>query len=166
VANPAVNAAVNSLAGAGPTLNLGAALAQVVFDGGRLRAQRDEAAGHEQELLAGYRASVLAALVDVENALAAIARLDDARTDQQQLLEQSERAYEGARLRYQKGYTDFLAVLEAQRALFAARDQYAQYRLARLQARVSLCKALGGGWQVSDIDARSALSANRAGDRP
>lgn len=166
VANPAVNAAVNSLAGAGPTLNLGAALAQVVFDGGRLRAQRDEAAGHEQELLAGYRASVLAALVDVENALAAIARLDAARTDQQQLLEQSERAYEGARMRYQKGYGDFLGVLEAQRAVFAARDQYAQYRLARLQARVSLCKALGGGWQVGDIDARSALSAASPGVRP
>lgn len=166
VANPAVNAAVNTLAGVGPTLNLGASLAQVVFDGGRLRAQRDEAAGHEQELLAGYRASVLAALVDVENSLAAIARLDAAQNDQQQLLEQSERAYEGARLRYQKGYGDFLSVLEAQRAVFAARDQFDQYRLARLQARVSLCKALGGGWQGGDIDSRSALTVTSSGKSP
>ena|SRR5579863_1968335 len=166
VANPAVNAAVNALAGAGPTLNLGAALAQVVFDGGRLRAQRDEAAGHEHELLVGYRSSVLAALVDVENALSAIARLDAAQADQQQLLAQSERAYEGARLRYEKGYGDFLSVLEAQRAVFTARDQFAQYRLARLQARVSLCKTLGGGWQVSDIDARSALTATEPGQQP
>ena len=45
---------------------------------------------------------------------------------------------------------DFLAVLEAQRTLYAARDQYGQYKLSRLQAIVSLCKALGGGWQLQE----------------
>jgi NodT family efflux transporter outer membrane factor (OMF) lipoprotein len=151
VANPAVNAAVNALAGVGPSLNLGAALVQAVFGGGRLRAQRDEARGREEELLAGYRASILAALMDTENALAARARLDAAREPQQQLLLQSELALAGARSRYDKGYTDFLGVLEAQRAVFAARDQLEQYRLARLRAIVSLCKALGGGWQAEPL---------------
>jgi outer membrane protein TolC len=32
--------------------------------------------------------------------------------------------------------------------VFAMRDQFTQYQLARLQALVSLCKALGGGWQA------------------
>ena len=41
-------------------------------------------------------------------------------------------------------------MLEAQRTLYAARDQYSQYKLARLQAVVSLCKALGGGWQLQE----------------
>ncbi len=49
-------------------------------------------------------------------------------------------------LRYRAGAGDFLLVLEAQRALFAARDQFVQYKLGRLQALVSLAKALGGGW--------------------
>ena len=40
------------------------------------------------------------------------------------------------------------------RALAAARDQFAQYRLARLQALVALCKALGGGWKASATTTR------------
>jgi len=51
-------------------------------------------------------------------------------------------------LRYQSGSGDFLTLLEAQRTLYAARDQFTQYKLARLQALVALCKALGGGWNV------------------
>lgn len=160
--NPAVNAAVNSLSGTGPGVTLGAALVQAIFDAGKRRAQREQARAHELELLANYRASILAALVDVENALAALARLENARSDQEGALEQSERAYEGARLRYERGYGDFLAVLEAQRSLYPARDQLAQYRLARLQAVVALCKALGGGWEPgSDTPAPHA-----AADRP
>ena len=43
VQNPALNAAVISLSGAGPTLNLGASLTQTIFDHGRLQALRAEA---------------------------------------------------------------------------------------------------------------------------
>jgi outer membrane protein, multidrug efflux system len=147
--NPALNAAVISLSGVGPTLNLGASLAQPIFDGGRLRAVRAEALAREQELVTNYRAAILAALVDVENSLSAIHHLDAARDAQSSQLNESERAFEGARARYEEGYGDFLAMLEAQRTLYVARDQWSQYRLARLQALVSLCKALGGGWQES-----------------
>lgn len=157
IANPAVNAAVNALSGTGPSLTVGASLVQSVFDAGRLRAARREAAAHERELLLVYRATILAALTDVETSLAAIARLESADAAQQALIRQAERALEGARLRYEKRAGDFLAVLEAQRTLYAARDEFAQYRLARLQAAVSLCKALGGGWTIRDIDPDARL---------
>jgi outer membrane protein, multidrug efflux system len=85
-------------------------------------------------------------LGDVENALAALQHLNEARDYQLENLAQSERALEGARLRYQAGSVDFLILLEAQRTLYSARDQFIQYKLARLQAAVALCKALGGGW--------------------
>jgi outer membrane protein TolC len=146
--NPALNAAVISLSGAGPTLNLGAAIMQPIFNGGRLRAARSEAEAKEEELVAAYSAAILSALVDVENALAALRHLDDARPLQEENLAQSARAFEGASIRYKAGAHDFLALLEAQRTLYAAREQYSQYKLARLQALVALCKALGGGWQV------------------
>jgi multidrug efflux system outer membrane protein len=145
--DPALNAAVNSLAGAGPTINLGAAVLQPIFNAGRLRAARAEAQARQQELATHYRATILAALVDVENALSGIQHLDAARPFQDESLAQSEQAFEGARLRYQAGSGDYLTVLEAQRTLYGARDQYSAYRLARLQAIVSLCKVLGGGWQ-------------------
>jgi NodT family efflux transporter outer membrane factor (OMF) lipoprotein len=149
IQNPAVNAAITALPGVGPGLNLGAGLVQTIFDGGRLRAARDEVRAKDEELVLRYRAAILGSLVDVENALGALGTLDDARDFQNENVTQSEHAYEGAKLRYREGAGDFLAVLEAQRTLYAARDQYAQYRLARLQATVSLCKALGGGWQLS-----------------
>ncbi|HEY6457462.1 MAG TPA: efflux transporter outer membrane subunit [Steroidobacteraceae bacterium] len=148
--NPAVNAAVIALAGTGPGLNLGAGLAQSIFDHGRLRAVRDESGAKDAELLASYRKAILSALVDVENALAAIHNLDAAREFQTESLAQSQQAFDGAQLRYRQGAGDFLAVLDAQRTLYAARDQYSQYRLARLQARVALYKALGGGWEPQE----------------
>jgi multidrug efflux system outer membrane protein len=148
VQNPALNAAVISLSGAGPTLNLGASITQPIFDRGRLRAVRAEAQAKEEELVAAYSAAILSALVDVENALSALRHLEDARAPQEQSVAESERAFEGASLRYKEGSGDFLTVLEAQRTLYTARDQYGQYRLARFQAVVALCKALGGGWQT------------------
>jgi multidrug efflux system outer membrane protein len=148
IQNPAMNAAVISLAGTGPGLSLGAGLTQSIFDHGRLRAVRDESRAKDDELLASYRKAILSALVDVENALAAIHNLDAAREFQAESLAQSQQAFDGAQLRYRQGAGDFLAVLEAQRTLYAVRDQYTQYKLARLQALVGLCKALGGGWKL------------------
>ena len=148
VQNPALNAAVIQLTGVGATLNLGASLTQPIFDGGRLRAARAEAQAREEELAQSYRAAIVAALVDVENALSAIHHLDAARDLEMETVTQSERAFEGARLRYQAGYGDFLTMLEAQKTVYSARDSFSRYKLARLQALVSLCKALGGGWQT------------------
>ncbi len=148
VQNPALNAAVISLSGVGPTLNLGASLTQTIFDHGRLQAMRAEAQAKDDELVAAYKAAILAALGDVENALSSVARLQDARALQKENMAQSERAFEGATLRYKAGSGDFLSALEAQRALYAARDQFSQYRFARFQAFVALYKALGGGWQA------------------
>jgi outer membrane protein, multidrug efflux system len=144
--NPAVNAAVVSLAGLGPSLTVGAGLTQAIFNGGRLRAARDEAAAREQEMLAQYRAATLAALWDVETALATTAHLQQQEDAQRESVAQSELALAGAQARYREGSGDFLTVLDAQRGLYSARDQMSQYRLARLQAAVGLCKALGGGW--------------------
>jgi NodT family efflux transporter outer membrane factor (OMF) lipoprotein len=149
VQNPALPATVLTIPGVGPSYSAIASLTQPIFDHGRLAAQRDEALARQQELLAGYRTAIIASLVDVEKALAAVQHLNAVREFQQGSVAESERAFEGAQLRYQRGSGDFLTLLESQRTLYAARDQFAQYRLARLQALVALCKALGGGWAAS-----------------
>ena len=146
VQNPSLPATVNTIAGTGPSLAVVANLTQPIFDRGKLRAQRDETLARERELLAAYRAAVLAALVDVENALSALEHLDGVRGFEKDNVSESERAFEGAKARYEKGSGDFLTLLESQRTLYAARDQFTQYRLARLEGLIALCKALGGGW--------------------
>jgi multidrug efflux system outer membrane protein len=156
VQNPALPATVLTIPGIGPSFALGANLVQPIFDHGRLKAQRDEVEAKETELLASYRSSIISALIDVENALAQIQHLNVAREFQTENVAQSERAFKGAKLRYQAGSGDYLTLLEAQRALYLARDQFVQYKLARLTALISLSKALGGGWTQSSADLKGA----------
>jgi len=145
----ASNVLINFLNAPTATLALGASLAQSIFDGGRLRGQVDVAASRERELIESYRRSILAALADVESALASSSRTADQELLQEQVLEQARRALRLAEIRYREGVDDLLTVLDAQRTLFQAEDQLAQIRLSRLQASIGLYKALGGGWTMS-----------------
>lgn len=92
------------------------------------------------------RRSILAALADVESALASGGRTADQEALQARVVEQARTALRLAEIRYREGVDDLLTVLDAQRTLFQAEDQLAQVRLARLQASIGLFKALGGGW--------------------
>ena len=67
--------------------------------------------------MAGYRAAVVAALVDVEKALSALEHLNAVEEFQRGNVRENERAFEGARLRYEHGSGDFLTLLESQRTL-------------------------------------------------
>jgi NodT family efflux transporter outer membrane factor (OMF) lipoprotein len=142
----ASNVLVNFLSAPTAALTLGAALLQPIFDGGRLRGQVDVAASRERELVENYRKAILAALSDVEGALASVSRTADQETLQGQVVEQARIALRLAEIRYREGADDLLTVLDAQRTLFQAEDQLAQVRLSRLQASIGLVKALGGGW--------------------
>jgi NodT family efflux transporter outer membrane factor (OMF) lipoprotein len=137
---------LNFLSAPTAALSLGAGLAQPIFDAGRLRAQVDIAASRERELVEGYRKVILAALADVEGALAAGARTVVQEELQQRVVVEAREALRIAEVRYREGVDDLLTVLDAQRTLFQAEDQVVQVRLARLQASVGLYKALGGGW--------------------
>ncbi|WP_312723298.1 TolC family protein [Stutzerimonas nitrititolerans] len=59
----------------------------------------------------------------------------------------AERALQLAEPRYRAGADDLLNLLDAQRTLYEAEDRSVQLRLARLQSRVALARALGGGWR-------------------
>ena len=126
---------------------LGASVLQTIFDGGRLSGQVDVAASRERELVENYRRSVLAALADVESALAAGSRTADQEALQVKVVEEGRISLRLAEVRYREGVDDLLTLLDAQRTLFQAEDQLAQIRLARLQASIGLFKALGGGWR-------------------
>ncbi len=141
---------LNFLNSPAATLAIGASLLQPIFDGGRLRSQVDVAASRERELVENYRKAVLAALADVESALAASGRTAEQELLQEQVVEQARLALKLAEIRYREGADDLLTVLDAQRTLFQAEDQLAQIRLARLQASVGLFKALGGGWKTHE----------------
>lgn len=131
-----------------PFYNLTAGLLALVFNNGRLGAQRDKATARQQELLETYRGAIINGFADVEKALNSIRGLDEQRGWQSEELSQAQTAFNIAQSRYQAGAEDLLTVLETQRTLYAAQDLNVQLRLSRMQASIALYKALGGGWQV------------------
>jgi outer membrane protein TolC len=84
---------------------------------------------------------------------------------QQVAVARARRAYEIAQLQYSVGSTDLLTVLNTENALFSANDLLAQIRIARMQALVSLFKALGGGWQDSGPQAAAPAATPPSGSR-
>ncbi|MBE7374728.1 efflux transporter outer membrane subunit [Pseudomonas sp. AL-54] len=129
--------------------NLAGAAVAPIFNGGRLRAERDLAEAQRLEQLAYFRQSIVAAFADVETSLSAISGLEAQMAAQDERLRQAREAFELAQVRYRAGSETLLTLLDAQRALYAAQDQQVQLRQARLQASVVLYRALGGGWSPS-----------------
>lgn len=131
-----------------PLYSLAAGLAAPVFDAGRLAAGSELAQARREELLADYRQAIVAAFGDVDVALNATAGLAAQSLAQQEELLQAQRALALAENRYRVGAESLLTLLDAQRTLYAAQDLGVQLKLARLQARVGLYRALGGGWRA------------------
>jgi len=135
--------------GTGPSealYNLVAGLTQPLFDHGALAGQRDLAMGILREREAEYRRVVLAALSDVERSLKAIGQLDREAAARVMAADEAARALAEVQARYRAGSEDMVAVLDAERTLFSARDARAAIRAERLRASVALYEALGGGW--------------------
>jgi NodT family efflux transporter outer membrane factor (OMF) lipoprotein len=121
-------------------------LAQPLFDAGRLAGQSQAAKARQGEQAEAYRAAVMTAFMEVENALAATRYLAEEEAAERVAYDEAERAYELAQTRYRAGLVDFLSVLETQRSLYAQQDSLEQTHLARLSAAVAMFRALGGGW--------------------
>lgn len=128
--------------------NLSSGLTAPIFNNGRLSAERDKAKARQDELLETYRGAIINGFADVEKALSSIRGLDEQRQWQSEELHQAQTAFDIAQSRYQAGAEDLLTVLQTQRTLYAAQDLNVQLRLSRLQASITLYKALGGGWEA------------------
>jgi len=142
--------ALAALFDGGLIYNLVASLAQPIFDAGRLEAEEDLALARREELIQFYRSTIINAFADVETALGTIQSTAEQQNYQTEELEQAEIAFQLAERRYREGAEDLLTVLDAQRTLFSAQDQYQLIRFARLISGVTLFRALGGGWQLEN----------------
>jgi NodT family efflux transporter outer membrane factor (OMF) lipoprotein len=112
----------------------------------RILSQIDVSKAVREEALARYEQSVLLALEEVENALVALSREKNRSESLVKAVRANDLAVKLAMDRYIAGVQSYLAVTDAQAALYAAEDQLAQSRQAQSLALVSLYKALGGGW--------------------
>jgi len=130
--------------------NLAAGLTAPLLDGARRQAEAERARAAREEAWHLWRQTVLQAVREVEDALAAEERMAELskRLDEQHAAAVA--TLNEARASYLHGLTDYLAVLSAldrvqqvERARVSARRQW-------LSARVQLHRALGGGWRPAE----------------
>ena len=116
-----------------------------IFNTGRNSAALGAAKADRDILLAQYDKAIQTAFREVADALVMRGSLMDQLEAQEALVDAAAAAYRLSDARYQSGIDSYLAVLDSQRALYAAQQGLISIRLARLANLVTLYKVLGGG---------------------
>lgn len=125
---------------------LGASLAQPIFRGGELRAQRRSAVAAYEQAGAAYREVVLQGFQNVADALRALEADAMKLKERAEAAAQARRYLEIASARYQAGGISHLALLDATRQYHRALLDQTQALADRHTDSAALLQALGGGW--------------------
>ncbi len=129
--------------------NIAANLIGPLFDAGARKAEVERNRAIVSERLRQYGQAILTALGEVENALVQERRQRDLIVSLEKQLELSELAIDRARDSYIKGAVDYLRVLDVLLTHQELQRDYLEARLQLVVFRINLCRALGGGWQMS-----------------
>jgi multidrug efflux system outer membrane protein len=127
-------------------LSLGAGLTAPIFDAGSNRANYQAATSRYEEALARYRQSLLVALREVEDALVDLKGLADSRSALNAALTSSRETRQLSQERFDKGLTNYLEVVDADRTVLQTRLALSQIEAQQRITLAALAKALGGGW--------------------
>ena len=125
---------------------MAAGLFQPLFDAGKLKALEKVAHARYRQGLAAYAKTLLNAFSEVENGLLTRREQLERRKRVLVLLEEARATQVVAEGRYRRGLVNYITVLDAQQARFQAEDSLILVDLALLTNRVTLYRALGGGW--------------------
>jgi NodT family efflux transporter outer membrane factor (OMF) lipoprotein len=143
----------NWLTGPSALWSIGATAAETVFDAGRRRAVSDQAIASYDEMIADYQQTVLTSFQEVEDSLSDLRVLDDEAKTQDAAVAAANRALEQSTNRYKGGLDTYLTVITAQSAALQNERTAVSLLTRRLTSTVLLVKALGGGWNVSQLPA-------------
>jgi NodT family efflux transporter outer membrane factor (OMF) lipoprotein len=130
---------------------VGPALVQTLFDGGRRRAVSESARANYDATVATYRQTSLTAFQEVEDNVAALRILENETQQQEEAVASSEESLQLFTNRYKGGVDTYLQVITAQTTELANERNAIDIQRRRLDASVLLVKALGGGWNVSNL---------------
>lgn len=136
--------------------SIAAGLTAPIFQGGRLEGGEELSRAQKDEMVETYRAAILSAFRDTEDALGATVNTGRQYGFASEAFSEANDAYRIVEARYRAGTVGFLDLLDAQRSVFSANDTMVQAGLGRLNANVSLYKALGGGWDGSVVGPATA----------
>lgn len=136
--------------------SVGPAFSAPILDFGALDALIEIADYRAHELATAYKQVILVAVQQVDEANAAYLGYRQSVRSLDLALDAAREATKVATERYDRGLTDFLNVLDAEREQFALEQQRAEVVRLAGDSFVALHKALGGGWPLDEIIPRVA----------
>jgi NodT family efflux transporter outer membrane factor (OMF) lipoprotein len=130
---------------------VGPQMTETIFDAGRRRAQVESAQAGYDATVAQYRQTALTAFQEVEDNLAALRILEQEQSKQHAAVEAAQESVTLTTNRYKGGLVTYLDVVTAQ--TIALNNETTEVLLLerRLAASVQLIRALGGGWNSSQL---------------
>jgi NodT family efflux transporter outer membrane factor (OMF) lipoprotein len=128
-----------------------AAATQTLFDAGRRHAVSDQAKAAYDQSVATYRQTLLVALQEVADNLAALEVLANEAKQEDVAVESAQHSVALSLTRYRGGLTSYLEVVTAQSLALSDERTAVDILTRRMAASVLLAKAIGGGWNVSQI---------------
>lgn len=131
--------------------SVGPSLAETIFDAGLRRATVQQYRANYDQTVANYRQTVLTAFQQVEDNLAALRILAQVIEQQNEAIDSAGRNLAEAEVRYKAGLDPYLNVIVAQTALLSGQQAVVSFRAQQMLAAVQLIKAVGGGWDASQI---------------
>jgi NodT family efflux transporter outer membrane factor (OMF) lipoprotein len=146
--------------------SVGPSVSWPIFDAGKIRANIQVQNERENQAANEYTAAVLTSLEDVENALVGYSNERARWMELKKAVDANRRAVDLASQLYQKGLTDFLNVLDAQRNLFASQDELVQSERMVSTDVVALYKVLGGGWETMEASRGAELGPDEQAVTP
>jgi NodT family efflux transporter outer membrane factor (OMF) lipoprotein len=130
---------------------VGPQMSQTIFDAGRRHAVSEGATANYDGTVASYRQTTLTAFQEVEDNLAALRILDKEAQQQREATTSAEESLQLFTNRYQGGVDNYLQVITAQTVLLTNQRNDIDIQRRRMDASVLLVKAVGGGWDVSQL---------------
>jgi NodT family efflux transporter outer membrane factor (OMF) lipoprotein len=118
-----------------------------ILDFGALDALVDIADLQAHERLVAYRKTIVDAVQDADTAIAQFDAQEQRLNNLADAMIASERAVSLAQRRYDRGLTDFLNVVDAERQQYSLEAEYTTAKQSAAEAFIYLYKALGGGWE-------------------
>ncbi len=138
--------------------SVGPQLAATLFDAGRRRGVVVEQRAAYDATVAAYRETVLTAMQQVEDNLAALRILAGEADKVRQTIQAANRALEISTAQYRSGTASYLPVITAQATLLGADVTALTLLTRRLTASVLLIEGLGGGWNVSQLPTKQDVT--------
>jgi outer membrane protein, multidrug efflux system len=141
--------------------SVGPSVDWAIFQGGTIASNiRVQKALRDQSFIS-YQKTVLTALQDVENTLIACSKEWEHRQALNDAVVASRKAVDVSMQLYSAGQTDFLNVLQAQGTLYTSENAFVQSNSSASQDLIALYKALGGGWEVDDLQKKTVKQETR-----